>query len=636
MIVPMKKITLLCLEQDKTAVLEKLRDLGVMQLRYAKTPESADVTALTGELNSTERAAMLLITEEGKYNGPDSALKGKEAVARVLALTEERNQLAKTGNELERELEALQPWGDFDPAAMDAVRENGLYPYLCAVRKQDSAAFRESLPENAVLEQVSADRINDYLLLILTDKPEQEPAFVVSLPRKTLSQVRQELDTVTDRKNAVTKEMLSLKNALGSIQDLAGDIGGKLEFACAKDGMAEEGALAWIFGYVPVTGLESLQNAAKENGMALLVEDPAEDDDQVPTYIVKPKFLNIMDPLFDFIGVSPGYRENDVNMFFLIFFPVFFGLIIGDAGYGFLFIAITALCICTMWKKKPAVRLPLSLFLLLSAMTVLWGWLNGSWFGITRSALPAFMQGTDFLGNPVGSEAAHNFAAWVGLINENMDPANIQTAMGDFKNKFIQFLCFAIAGVHLPAARIFRFFADIRSSWRAFGQLGWALFLVANMIMAINLIVYTNILTVHPMLKTAMIGCYGIGLLLVVVTIRVQDSLNLPFSLVGSFVDVLSYIRLFAVGLAGAFISEKFNGMGVQLMDSMPETLKVIGAILMILVAVFGNLLNIALGFLSVLVHAVRLNTLEFSNHIEMQWAGFKFRPFKKNKDTTK
>ena len=147
MIVPMKKITLLCLEQDKTAVLEKLRDLGVMQLRYAKTPESADVTALTGELNSTERAAMLLITEEGKYNGPDSALKGKEAVARVLALTEERNQLAKTGNELERELEALQPWGDFDPAAMDAVRENGLYPYLCAVRKQDSAAFRESLPE---------------------------------------------------------------------------------------------------------------------------------------------------------------------------------------------------------------------------------------------------------------------------------------------------------------------------------------------------------------------------------------------------------------------------------------------------------------------------------------------------------
>ena len=94
---------------------------------------------------------------------------------------------------------------------------------------------------------------------------------------------------------------------------------------------------------------------------------------------------------------------------------------------------------------------------------------------------------------------------------------------------------------------------------------------------------------------------------------------------------MLSYIRLFAVGLAGAFISEKFNGMGADLMHSMPDALQVLGAILLILVAVIGNLLNIALGFLSVLVHAIRLNTLEFSNHIEMQWAGFKFRPFKKD-----
>ena len=155
--------------------------------------------------------------------------------------------------------------------------------------------------------------------------------------------------------------------------------------------------------------------------------------------------------------------------------------------------------------------------------------------------------------------------------------------------------------------------------------------LAANAILAVNLIVFTSILTVHPALKTAMIAMYAVGVVLIAATVAPKDALNLPFSLVGSFVDVLSYIRLFAVGLAGAFISEKFNGMGADLMHSMPDALQVLGAILLILVAVIGNLLNIALGFLSVLVHAIRLNTLEFSNHIEMQWAGFKFRPFKKD-----
>ena len=155
--------------------------------------------------------------------------------------------------------------------------------------------------------------------------------------------------------------------------------------------------------------------------------------------------------------------------------------------------------------------------------------------------------------------------------------------------------------------------------------------LAANAILAVNLIVFTSILTVHPDLKTAMIAMYAVGVVLIAATVAPKDALNLPFSLVGSFVDVLSYIRLFAVGLAGAFISEKFNGMGADLMHSMPDALQVLGAILLILVAVIGNLLNIALGFLSVLVHAIRLNTLEFSNHIEMQWAGFKFRPFKKD-----
>ena len=104
------------------------------------------------------------------------------------------------------------------------------------------------------------------------------------------------------------------------------------------------------------------------------------------------------------------------------------------------------------------------------------------------------------------------------------------------------------------------------------------------------------------------------------------DIFQFPFSIINSFVDVLSYIRLFAVGMAGFYIANSFNGMGVGLWKSSPWLLLIgIGVIL------FGHLLNIGLCMLSVLVHGVRLNTLEFSNHAGLSWSGSDFKPFKNN-----
>ena len=118
------------------------------------------------------------------------------------------------------------------------------------------------------------------------------------------------------------------------------------------------------------------------------------------------------------------------------------------------------------------------------------------------------------------------------------------------------------------------------------------------------------------------------GVLLIVVTITGQAVLNLPFSLIGSFVDVLSYIRLFAVGLSGVYVATCFNDMGKMVLNALPKEWFVVGLIGLILVALAGHILNILLGFMGVLVHAVRLNTLEFSNHADMQWSGFAFHPF--------
>ena len=122
---------------------------------------------------------------------------------------------------------------------------------------------------------------------------------------------------------------------------------------------------------------------------------------------------------------------------------------------------------------------------------------------------------------------------------------------------------------------------------------------------------------------------YGIGAVLVFICAvdwkNPAAIFQLPFDFIGSFTDVLSYIRLFAVGMAGVAIAQSFNGMAMDVMKSSPWFI-----IFGILIIIFGHVLNLALGFMGVLVHAVRLNTLEFSNHSSLTWSGSKFKPFKK------
>ena len=144
----------------------------------------------------------------------------------------------------------------------------------------------------------------------------------------------------------------------------------------------------------------------------------------------------------------------------------------------------------------------------------------------------------------------------------------------------------------------------------------------ANFLLAVGLIVFSGTFPSWG------VYVYIAGAALIFITIRPAQMLNLPFDMIGSFTDVLSYIRLFAVGLSGMYIAQKFNMMGMMAKDAVGDKCVICGFILLILVAVAGHVLNLALGFLGVLVHAVRLNTLEFSNHMGLQWAGFKFKPF--------
>ena len=299
--------------------------------------------------------------------------------------------------------------------------------------------------------------------------------------------------------------------------------------------------------------------------------------------------VKVIKPLMDFLAIAPGYDERDVSMSVLFFFTVFFGMLMGDAGYGSLFLIASIIGWLTAGRKNPASRLPLALLTLLSCAAIAWGWASGNCFGMSVPGIP-----------------------WL-----SSDPN---------AGRNTQLVCFSLALAQLSLAHFMRMTdGGIRN---ILGQIGWVLVLSGNFMLVYSLLLVTSALP--GWFQPVMMSCYGAGMVLVAIAeINVRDvgsMFGYPFSIINSFVDVLSYIRLFAVGMSGYYLAKCFNDMAWTLREQSDWMIPVA-----ILVAVIGHLVNIILAAMGVLVHGVRLNTLEYSSHLGLRWGGTVFTPFRKH-----
>ena len=321
--------------------MEALRSLGVMHVRQAGRVESDDVAFLTQRISDTTKVFNILGARKPSGHSAEP-IPADRLVTESLERLEEDAALSKQKDAILKDMEKLSVWGDFEPETLARLRESGIFVYLCSAYKKEMEHL--DLPETAAVTVVNTIR-GEFFFLITSQTPLDAAGLpVVSLPNASLSRLKESLKECESKLAEVSSKLDLLALSLGELPAYKASLETDLEFAQNRDGMAKEGVIAYLQGYVPVTEIETLRTAALNCGWALKIEDPAEDDAAVPTYIKKPKWMNIIDPLFDFIGISPGYRENDVSLFFLIAFPIFFGMLIGDFAYGMLFLVTAVLC----------------------------------------------------------------------------------------------------------------------------------------------------------------------------------------------------------------------------------------------------------------------------------------------------
>jgi V/A-type H+-transporting ATPase subunit I len=430
------------------------------------------------------------------------------------------------------------------------------------------------------------------------------------LPEKGLSELEGELQDAQARMSTAKSAIAEKAPLAGALEKALLAVDRELAFEAARSGMSPgvEG-VAWFSAWVPLADVKRLSEAAAKGGWGLLLDDPLEDE-QPPTKTENSPVVRVIQPVLDFLGTVPNYREYDISGLFLLFFVIFFAMIFGDGGYGSLMLVGGIAAAIASKRKTGKVSDPVRLLLMLAAATVAWGVVTASWFGIEASRLP---------------QALLNLAI----------PA-ISTANAESGDN-VKLVCFSLGLIQLVVAHGKNILRD-RGSPRFIGQLGQAAMVFGIYWIVLNLVIsatkyaipsWALISVAAGFALNVLFGSYDgskgfVGGIVASVAASLANIVSIFLGVVNIFADLVSYIRLWAVGLAGVGISQTVNQMAGPMFGKF--SLWLIGGVILL---GFGHGLNIILSVLSVIVHGVRLNMLEFSGHLGMEWSGYKYEPFK-------
>ena len=410
------------------------------------------------------------------------------------------------------------------------------------------------------------------------------------LPERRLSEMRASRDKLVERILVADAKIAGTDDA--AILAECPALREKMAFEQARELLASHGAVTTLSGWIPAPKTDALRAAAAENGWGLLLRDPAPGEFP-PTLIEPPKAFRSVKALFGGLGISPAYDESDVSVPFMCYFSLFFAMLVGDGAYGAIFLA------ATIALRKKLAREWFVLLAVFSSATVLWGVLSNTWFG---AAIP--------------------WCADWPTVKWLADPS--------YGNMML--LCFTIGVSHLMLARVWNGICRLPDS-TAVAEFGWA------GILLFMYFVTNSIVGIFRGVPGPMYWVFGISLVAVFAfTVKPSELKTrgaelgmLPLNVMSALGDIISYVRLFAVGLASVKVAENFNSMAVGLLSgSDPWWMGALKSAAMAAILLVGHGLNLVMAALSILVHAVRLNTLEFSNHKGVSWSGFAFRPFRR------
>ncbi len=599
-IVQMKKATVITMDRDREEALERLREEGVVHLQRGKSLSSHELSALENEIAAYNQAMVYLPAAEVFADMSENRDYARTVVEQILEIHRDEEERESRLAAIKQEKALLNAWDNIDPEDLKYLEENDVYIRFYRVA---TSQFEEASGEYKLIE-LGREKGFVYAMAATLNADLLPPLESVQFPAKGAQALAAEEKQIGEaRRNGISR-LADLARNRPLMDWYGGLLRQEREFEEARLLCGDEEGISYLTGFVPADAAQGLRAAAEENRWGLLLADPGEED-EVPTKLRLGKFSSLLTPVLDFLGILPGYREYDISFFFLCFFSIFTAMLIGDAGYGLIFLGATLAGMAAVGAKTGKVPRLFFLPLLLSVSIIIWGTITGTWFASPKLGSLPFLDSL------------------------KLDVFRVE---GDESIALIMGISFCLGIVQLLIGVVQNFKKNF-PKLSSFAQVGWFVVLVCVWYLILVLVVYREGLETYPpqMLKVLLGGVAIIFLFggqeegksfVHGIVNSLTNFLQLFLDVVATFSDLMSYVRLFAVGLAGVKIAETFNQLGDQFSGSW-------AIVFGILIIVIGHTLNIVLGLMAILVHAVRLNILEYSGKVGVEWSGFKYEPFK-------
>lgn len=610
MIVPMMKVSLVVSDGDSRTALKKLRNEGVLHLESRPHGSGENLESLL-EMRTRVISALGKLDGSVKSESDSSSHDGLHSRELVLALVEEIisieeriRELREKIGEITRQISLLGPFGDFEPGDLDFLGANQID--MCLFR--DEVALTRSLRDAGatIFQFGKRGKLLTFAAVFFDGIPELAVDKAVILPKSGLNELNLMKNEVIGHLENLKSKLLDFSKSRLVIEQVLSRIEQDIEFESLATGMPDESGLRWLSGFAPANRLQSIRTLSSAEGWGILIQEPNQDD-QPPTLIENGPKIRIIQPVFDFLETLPGYREYDISAHFLVYFSIFFAMLVGDAGYGMISLFTALILIIRSLQKGRRVIDAVKLLTVLSIITVLWGTITGNWFGSkTLAGLGFFRMLT------IPSIAAYP-DIFPGL---EVDP-----------RQRVMWLCFLLGLSQLTLANIMNFIRDF-PKLRALAQFGWTVFIGGLYFLVLWLVIgvfmprFAVYMIAGGIFLVFLFGEQGNGVGFFRGILKgFRGAFATFLSAISGFSNILSYIRLFAVGLATFYIASTVNSLALPMLKSFTLPIGII-------IIAFGHGLNLLMAALSVVVHGIRLNMLEFAGQLGMEWTGKKYSPF--------
>ncbi len=590
-IVKMKRIGLVGPLDMRDALLEALQDVAVLD----PVPLVA-VEEPPGELSSRRMSVQRVIKalegrrKELKKEAPEFSAAtdhdtSEGTIDTVEQLLSRRAELDNRLSVLDKEIAVLEPWGDFVPADVHELAAKGVHLalYELDTDELDELDLAGAAWTSQRLLDAKGKRIG--LSVVSLDEPLKLDRDRVSLPGAALSELTREAARLRAEIEAGEAELGNLSATLPAVKRYDAHTADRLRYAEVRSGLGGDEELFALSGWCPVDEVDTVRAAVGDKPVALITEDPTEDDEP-PILLRNWKIVQNFQPLLKAFNL-PSYHEYDPTLFIAPFMGLFFGFCLGDLGYG---VVLTVVGIWAGRKFKPEgeIKLAVDWLVILGVCTVLIGGLTGNVFGVQLYKV-------------------FNLSETLLLFSLNADPQKffyVSLGFGAFQ---------LTIGMLIKLVRLLTL-----GEWQAvIGQLGW--------------------LSVFPALALWAVGGIAWGFLasLIVILLFASPSPSMVrrlgggawalYNITGLVGDVMSYARIFGLGLSSGIIAMVVNTIAMTVAEGVP----ILGWPLAILVLLAGHSFNFLMAMIGSVVHPARLQFLEFFGKF-YEGGGRAYAPFQK------